>query len=464
MSGLRFPKIPAKPGTLDTLLRDWFGYRAVVQNGEWFVPPTDRALRAGPRDALKIHPRRILNQTKLKSVASKMLEAIPSDFDEHLPELRKTLPEKVKVPGGLGFASELHAYLAEVSVAGEEQVEEALVDRLLPLLMDKFGVQYIVPVTVAAERVQQYSSFGKVTLLAQRNPWPRVNELLKDKKAFLGIQLNSLDVLDFVDALTRCAPVAFTLPVRRYGCTWHFLGPGLFTFPSLLVRSVFQDFLTTVSSPRSDDWWMPGLRGLKGMNDRNIWRLLRQIVFGVNDLMAHLNNPLTFTDATGAPDFLKQMKAHGAVVLLFADLAGLNIEIGSHNRITYTFGFLDKLANLRLGMGGGRYANEPEVMRNLASLSQGKDLKRVIKKKIGGLHPELVDPLAFVYLTNAINALHKAYQGDTPCQMKHRLSRKFIKSRRSPGIIPNEPSFSGFKQIRRLVNWFCGYQEPPGGN
>ena len=119
MSGLRFPNIPVKPGTLDALLRDWFGYRAVVQNGEWFVPPTDNALRAGPGDALTIHPRFRLDRTNLKSVASQMLAAVPRDFDEHLPELRKTLPEKVEVPGGLGFASELHAYLTEVSVAGE---------------------------------------------------------------------------------------------------------------------------------------------------------------------------------------------------------------------------------------------------------------------------------------------------------------------------------------------------------
>ena len=257
--------------------------------------------------------------------------------------------------------------------------------------MDKFKVQYVVPVTVAAERVQQYSSFGKVTLLAQRYPWHQVDGLLKTKRAFLGIQLNSLDVLDFVDAMTRFAPIAFTLPVRRYGCSWHFHGPGVITFPALGVRSVFQDFLTSVASPRSDDWWMPGLRDLRDMNDTNIWRLLRQVVVGVNDLMAYLNNPLTYIDATGAPNFLGQMKAHGAVSMLFADLAGLNIEVRSHIRITFTFGFLDKLANLRLGMGGG--GDEPEIMRNLASLSQGKDLKRLIKEKISPLHPDLVNPL-----------------------------------------------------------------------
>jgi hypothetical protein len=72
--------------------------------------------------------------------------------------------------------------------------------------------------------------------------------------------------------------------------------------------------------------------------------------------MSFLNGPKNFANPDGTANFLKQIQAHSAVQLIFADVNALNYSTFAHNRISYTMSALDKLANLLANLGGGGHA------------------------------------------------------------------------------------------------------------
>lgn len=96
-----------------------------------------------------------------------------------------------------------------------------------------------------------------------------------------------------------------------------------------------------------------GLQELRKTDGSWIFRLLRLVTAGVNRLMSFLNDPRNFLRDDGTVDFLKQIKAHSAVHLIFADTSALNYSTFAHNRISYAMSTLDKLSNLRASLGGG---------------------------------------------------------------------------------------------------------------
>jgi hypothetical protein len=384
MQGIRLSGVPVTPGTIDNLLREWFGYQVEERDGEWWIPESDSALRDGPPQILTMHPRIELNPDRFPEIADKMISAVPDDFDEYV----NPPPANVDILGTLGVLSELNCATTETELAPPPALKRVLVEKLLPLLTTEFKATNVVPVSLSAGMQQQYFSFAKVSLLTQLFGGGRLEELLHDKNAFSGIEITgALDILGFVDALTRLIPIAFSLPVRRRGCTWHFYGDGFFPMKSLACHGLFQDFLRGIN-PRSADIVMGNLDGLHSFREENAWRLIRAAVLGINRLMSFLNNPLTFTNHHGKTDFLLQLKSYGAVHMLFADLLAVNYSINPHSQISFSFAFMDKLANLRKHLGGAS-GGEGTLAKDLASLRFGKAVRGVIGRELGIIHEDL---------------------------------------------------------------------------
>jgi hypothetical protein len=181
-----------------------------------------------------------------------------------------------------------------------------------------------------------------------------------------------MTVVAYVDVLTRLSPILFTLPVARAGCTWHFQNETTYGFSKAPGQGVVQQFMTDFS-PLADSSHYLGLAGLGKLNNRWVFNLLRFVTEGVNNLMSFLNDPRNFVNPDGTANFLKQIQAHSAVQLIFADVNALNYSTYAHNRISYAMSALDKLANLRANLG-----KADEAMQEFAALSQRDHLKKLV--------------------------------------------------------------------------------------
>ena len=249
--GVCLPGLPVVPGTLDKLLYDWFGYRATIRNGEWYIPDTDHKLQMGPSDALKMHPRIELHHNNLLEASKLLADAVPDDFDEYF-ETHK-IPDNIKVLSDFGLTSELEIALTKITISKKDELVHNLYKILLPLMLDKVGVRYVVPISLDATMLQSHFSFAKISLLAQRFGKTAMQRLIKGHNVLGGLEMSgALDILGFVDALTRLAPINFTFPIRRHGCSWHFYTDG-YSRPNHLINQGFaQQFLTGIN-PRTTE-------------------------------------------------------------------------------------------------------------------------------------------------------------------------------------------------------------------
>jgi len=391
MPDLKFTGFPTAPGTVDALLRDWFGYHAKIQDDICTVPEDDPALLAGPADPLTIHHQIEIREDNFAEVADSMIEAVPAEFDRHAQIFANELPSNIVLPGGLGAQSEFHAIASEIAVASREQATHCIATRLLPFMQRTFPIKYVVPVSVQAANTQQYLSFSKVATLAGHVGTDDLDTLLRRAKVFSGIELSSLDILNFIEPVTRLAPVAFTFPVNRYGCTWHFHGEVPLAMNYQCCRSFFEEFLRPIS-PRTSGPTAFALSRLEGMDETNTWRVLATAVEGINRLMKYLHDPRNFLKDDGTVDFLWQLQGYGAIHMLFADIQAVNRTLDDHTRLSFAFSAVDKLANLRKHLGGAG-GNEAVIASQFASLDQGKELRSVFGDVIGNRRPELAGSL-----------------------------------------------------------------------
>jgi hypothetical protein len=392
MAGLRLVGFPTHSSAVEGLVRKLFGYSAVLRGGEWYVPENDPALRAGPKGILKMHGRLVLEPANFSEIASKLAKAVPPDFDEFHSHSLQAIPNQVHIAGNLGIISELTHVLTEITIASNDQLPAIIQNKLLPLLFEKLGYRYVVPVSVFSSIQQGYFSFAKQGCLVERFGVEKAKQLTFEQQAFAGIEMSgALEVLNFVDAMTRSVPAAFTLPVRRYGCAWHFYGDGVPRYSIEHVSGLFQTPLSS-SSPRYTDLGMPSLSGLHNMKEQNIWRLLKLVVDGVNRLFSCLNDHKNFADSTGRIDYLAQLRGYAGVYLAFADLMQVNCWPDTHCRIAFSYSLLDKLANLKKHLGSHQ-DSEGDIAKQFASLGQGKELKRLIQTDIAPLYPDLAKPL-----------------------------------------------------------------------
>lgn len=366
-----------------TLLRDMFGVPASPVGNDVVVAEAD-CPRFAPREALTLHPQIRIDEEHYLQVAAEMQAQIPADLQAHQPPP----PERLVVSEAYGTLSQIDRATNELAAVPNNRVAQKLAHAVLPLMKTKFEAKFVTGITVDADGQQSWLSFTKLILLGELYGVANVQSLLT-RRAMEGALPHALDYLSYPDILTRFAPMAMTLPVRRNGCSWHFQGDAMWAFHHAPVDGIMGKFMQP-PNPLSRASATMGFYGLRGMSEQNIWRYLRLVVDAVNRLLAFANDPRNFVRPDGSVDTLKKVQFYTAVRFLFADLAGLNFNLSAYNRLSYGMSAMDKLANIRRQVGGHVTA-ESDVMANLAGEVQRDWLKTTIR---AGCRRRMYDDLA----------------------------------------------------------------------
>lgn len=348
MFELRFKGMASDNKSLADLLYEWAGYRAVRDGKDLVVPASDPALMQGPRDCIKLHGQVTLSKDDYAGAAKSLVSVVPDTFDEYYHRNTKKYQFTTEEHN---TTVDFYSHLLDLTFAKPNEIESVLREKILPFMVEKMNAILVTPVTVDSSYQQIQYSIAKFSLLLNKYGLKTTKKLVFDKEVLSGILPNQLAPLTYINALTRHAPWALTLPVDRADCVWHFQTDGMWEFPYVHTVGLYQHFISQLS-PAAERPEMHGLSGLDKMSEANISQFLRLTVEGVNRLMRYLNDPRNFIDhTTGAADLEKQLQAHSAVHLLFADLTEINSSTNSHHRISYTMSGLDKITNLKRYLG-----------------------------------------------------------------------------------------------------------------
>jgi hypothetical protein len=111
LAELRFRGLAKTNRDLDKQLSRWLGYKAKRDGDDWAIAQSDRALRAGPADILKLHPQIDLCRTDTLSTARTLASKLPDDFEKY----HKT-PQSIDVIGEFGLLSEIDEVTSSVGL------------------------------------------------------------------------------------------------------------------------------------------------------------------------------------------------------------------------------------------------------------------------------------------------------------------------------------------------------------
>jgi hypothetical protein len=377
-----------------TFIENHFGISPVI-SGHNLLISDHQAARAFTAEVLCTHPRVKLAKGCERDLASTLYSQIPDAFKQYQPPP----PKALNLSRDYGFISRIEEAYTWLTIVRDSDVINCLEEKVIPAMMDCYRAQYVTGVSINAEYQQACISFSKMALLAQEGQLGTddVELFLTERKPFSAILPNSIDVLSYLECLTRLSPMMLTLPLHRQGCAWHFQCEAMYYIGSNPVNGVAQQFMTDFS-PLSDAAHFLGLEGLQGMNEKRVFQLLRFAVAGVNRLMAYLNDFRNFRSQDNSANLLTKVQAYAAVQLIFADLNAINYSTFAHNRISYAMSIMDKLANLRCKLGRV-HENESRLMTGLASLSQRDQLKRLFRSaamkfdygELSGLFDTVID-------------------------------------------------------------------------
>ncbi|MDE0941271.1 MAG: hypothetical protein OSB58_02395 [Alphaproteobacteria bacterium] len=467
MPDIRYQGFPAVPGTLDTFIEREIGYRMVADGEEWRIPEDDPVLIAGPSDVLRMHQQIRVADRDYGDVANELIATIPTDFNFYTRGARPDLPDNIEIDGNFGLFSDLYSASTEAMFNEGQGLVDCLRERFLPILVERMGIKYVVPVSVDANYLQTHLWITRLMLLAREFGFDQMRQFARPENgqgSFAAIEINPLSVLSYLESVTRFSPMAFTLPIRRLGIAWHFQGDGFYAASNLGARSFYSSFYEPLR-PRTTEISSPLFSGMGTMNEANIWRMLREAVDGINRIVKFLIDPRNFQEPDGVVDVAKQLQTRSAMHMLFADLLTVNTASEIHIRMSFAFSYLDKMANLRKHLGGG--GDEDRLARSLPSLSQGKELKRLYRARIRERRPELIDALVPI-IGRCFAGLHRRLGnecGQGKKQEFHRLRRlrqlrnlthgTFLRNEgfeelflESPGSVPDE-----FMTLPFLLTW-----------
>lgn len=407
MSELRFKGIAFENAEFPDLLYEMAGYRAVRDGKDWVVPASDPALVRGPRDCIKLHGQVTLSKNDYAGAAKHLASVVPDTFDKYYyrdtKKIQFTANEHSKTV-------KLYSHLLDLTFAKPDAVEGVLREKILPFMVEEMDAILVTPVTVDATYQQAQYSLGKFALLLGKFDLNTARKLTLDKEVLSGILPNQLAPLTYVNALTTHAPWAMTLPVDRADCVWHFQTDGMWEFPFVHRVCLYQQFISELS-PGAENPDMYGLSGLDHMSEQIISQFLQLSVNGVNRLMRYLNDPRNFIDPNiGATDFGKQLQAHSAVHLLFADLTAMNFSENSHHRISFAMSALDKITNLKRYLGEIGGPDQP-IFRSLATSAQENFLTNCFEKQTITCGRELGTALIKM-VRETYRLIHKHYLDD----------------------------------------------------
>ena len=400
MTDLVFPRLGQAAAGLNPYLKRLFGITGQPIGPDLVVSAADAARIVPTPDLMKLSPQNELVAGKDHQIAAKMYALISDEVKKYQPPV--PTPGSIPGSGGYGPLSELGNATTMIAVQDEAYVAKDLAEIVIPLMRDKFRARYVTGVTVDADILQAHLAFAKISLLAARYDQAQVKILVKERS--MGAVLPSaFDPLGYIDALTRFSPVALTMPIHRGNCAWHFQAEAMWNFDRVAVNGVMGE-LMMLMAPLADDVHMLGLHGLDDMSEQNVWRFLKIVVEGMDRMLRWLIDPRNFVDAaTGGVQFLRQVQAHSAMHLLFADIAAMNYSTTAHHRISFACSALDKIANLRVELGGSP-SLESDAFKATCSFSQREDLVRLYKMRCNSLG---YDDLARA-LTSAVT---KCYDG-----------------------------------------------------
>lgn len=382
--------LAAKGPFIGSFLAQQFGIASSVAGPDLVISDAAVAQMISP-DTLTLHHQMKLTTQSRNETAHEMSLQVPADLKKYAPPR----PTQITIHSGYGRISQFDEMATKVMVESDENLHGLIRDQLLPFMEREFDARFVTGVSINSTYQQAQISLSKIALLAERFDMNEAKRR-RDAGALDGVIPHGVTALAFVDALTRFSPLILTIPVGRHGCAWHFQSSAMWSFPSVATNALVSQFTTEIN-PLSSSPHQFGLRGLQGMSEPQVWRYLRFVVIGVNRLFRFLNDPRCFLAADGTVDLLRKVQAYCAIHLVFADVNGINFSTSAHYRISYAMSCLDKLANLRVELGGHSAAGykEEEAMREFASLSQRDELKRIVSKQMRAM---LYDDLS-----NALN-------------------------------------------------------------
>jgi hypothetical protein len=394
------------PG-FERLLREIWGFRPVRDGDDWVVLDTDPALRAAPRDVLRMHGPLSLKQANRHRLAGKMIAWIPGRANELLDRLGQTVTYEYEEDSAL---DRIYACRSRLATCRTEDVRTIVRDALLPFMIE-MDVTEVYGVTVDIQYQGSIYTFSKFGLLIKEYGLQDVERLVFEREALKGILPNALNVLWYVNTLTRLAPIAFTLAIERGDCAWHFVGSGAFVFqPSVSCEGLFHQFTQAISPVSERSVILPSA-SLPTLTKDGAHVFLRVVVNAVNSIARFLNDLKSFVGAdTKEVDFSKQTQAFGALDLLFADIACLNYSTSGFHRISCSMSAMDKLANLVRHLETSS-ASEPEIFKSLFSMEQCRRSCEIVRARVEPVNSYVASVLVQM-LSDVYEAVHSHYKQD----------------------------------------------------
>lgn len=369
-------------GLVDHFQR-YYGVAVNVAGNDLVVASRD-ARRLAPANILTLHPRLALERGREDIIIPELIRQIPEFSRNFNPDFSGTT---IEISEGFGLIDQTNQHRNRLAVTTHAELFSHLKEQTLPLLMEKFDAKYVTGITIDAEKLQKYVSLAKILMLADHyHDVARVEDLVMNQRVLDNILPDAIEPLKYLDTLTRCSPMAMTLPIHRLECAWHFQSDAMWRFHHAAANGVIQEFMLSIY-PLADLPGISGWSGLRRMSEKNIWRFLRSSVKGLNQLLGYICDFRNFADDQGVVNCLKMVQAFSAIQLIFADMAAFNFTNEAHNRINYSMVLLDKLANLRVQLGQAygvpTHRNEAQAMIELCSISQRDELKVLLNDEFG---------------------------------------------------------------------------------
>jgi len=355
-------------------LDERFGIRASLVPPNIVISEKDAAKAFPIRGIVKQHEQLELTLGKELEIARQMASRI----SVAQPNLGHVEIKFLREFGLLGDFAKARDMLAAVDPA---DVPNQLATQIIPLLRE-VGATHVTTLTTDMVRAQGLLSLTRIFCLAEKFGFAKAQTIIdaghKDREAepLGGILPATTDLLTFVDALMRFPPALLSLSVRRLDCSWHFQNKGMWILPRPLCNGFLGEF-TAGLAPLAPSDLVFGLLGLTNMGEANVWRYLNLVTRGVDRLFGWLGDPRNFQNPDDSVDLLRQLQAFSAVHLLFSDLAAMQFPTSAHNRISFAMSALDKLANLRIELGGALGPDKVAFGR-LCSADQGRQLREII--------------------------------------------------------------------------------------
>jgi hypothetical protein len=384
MPDVRFQGMAKFESNINVFFKDNFGIELVKDGEDWVISGNDPFLLDGSPDVFQMHPAVDFISTDPAITAINLASLIPETMEEFQPGE----PFDIQLLEGMGDLTEIERISAFLVGEDKSKVEEIIEKEVLPF-MAKQNMKMVIPITIDSKFQMTWFSVLKIGLLTEKFGFDEARSRVQENRALEGILPSSLDILSYLDALTRLAPIAISFPIRRWDASFHFVGGGFLSFPSVgPINGYFSEFFSSLA-PMDAEPVGPHTLKLKGMNYEGIWKYFKAIVASLNGFLKFLNNPTFFLDDDGKSiNLLKQLQIHCGVYLLYSDLLAMNYSTNNYLRNHLCFSILDRLANMKANFSG-EMGTDTDNFSRLISAKFGVFLSEIFDREFAPYSGEL---------------------------------------------------------------------------